>query len=318
MCTHWSWRGDAALPFEPPASRAAAGAPGAPGAQPPDPRRGARPAQRRTGVVAAHATPADRLTAAAAALRLPNVGERANEAVSALGERWLDALVRIEDHPAAGDVTGLRLHPPKAGCLPSRRDQSRRRRGLGATPSAAKGAAKAALFRAVHPERGGGSLPAPLPAQTRGVDSQACGRTATGTPAFEHDAGRGKRQKQRQKGGAVLLPLQADPESCATGGKSPARLAPARGVRPSTPRCAPPASFARCGRSLRPAPRPGARSPVRWSSSLRRARPAFDGAIPSRRCPLRCGSGFRTPPPGGLDGVPGSCRYPLRLGGTRR
>ena len=40
----------------------------------------------------------------------------------------------IEDHAAAGDVAGRRLHLPQAGSKPSRRDQSRRRRGLGATP----------------------------------------------------------------------------------------------------------------------------------------------------------------------------------------
>ena len=49
------------------------------------------------------------------ALRLPNVGELANEVESGLGERWLDTFVRIEDHTAAGDVTGRRLHPPGGG-----------------------------------------------------------------------------------------------------------------------------------------------------------------------------------------------------------
>ena len=58
----------------------------------------------------------------AEALRLPNVGELANEVESGLGERWLDAFVRIEDQP------------PGAGSWPSRRDRWRRRRGLQATP----------------------------------------------------------------------------------------------------------------------------------------------------------------------------------------
>ena len=56
-----------------------------------------------------------RLGGSAATLRLPNVGDLANEVVSGLGERWLDALARIEDPTAAGAVTGRRLHPPGGG-----------------------------------------------------------------------------------------------------------------------------------------------------------------------------------------------------------
>ena len=52
---------EAAPPFEPPASRAAAGSTGRTGAQPPDPHTGARPAQRRTAVVTADLTPAERV-----------------------------------------------------------------------------------------------------------------------------------------------------------------------------------------------------------------------------------------------------------------
>ena len=56
-------------------------------------------------MVAAHVTPADQLAAALAeALRLPNVGERANEVVSGLGEPRIAALVRLEDHPAVEDL----------------------------------------------------------------------------------------------------------------------------------------------------------------------------------------------------------------------
>ena len=51
----------------------------------------------------------------AEALRLANVGELAKEVESGLGERWLDAFVRIEHHTAAGDVAGRRLHLPQAG-----------------------------------------------------------------------------------------------------------------------------------------------------------------------------------------------------------
>ena len=65
-------------------------------------------------MVAAHVTPADQLTAAAA-LRLSNVGERANVVARGGAQQSLDASVRIEDHQPAGDVTRRRLHPPEGG-----------------------------------------------------------------------------------------------------------------------------------------------------------------------------------------------------------
>ena len=43
---------------------------------------------------------------------------------------------------------------------------------------------------------------------------------ATGTWAFEKHGVCEKRQKEQQKVGVVLLPQNADPESCATGEKS--------------------------------------------------------------------------------------------------
>ena len=109
--------------------------------------------------------------------------------------------------------------------LPSRRDHSRRRRGLVATPKAAKGAARATRLRVVHPEDGGGSLPAPFSAETRSMGERMRWPKATGPRAFEHDGVCGKWQKERQKGGFVLVLQNADPESCATGDKSDARLA---------------------------------------------------------------------------------------------
>ena len=60
VCPHWDWRGNAAPPFEPPASRAAAGSNGRTGAPPPNPRTGALLAQRRTVVVPARLTRAER------------------------------------------------------------------------------------------------------------------------------------------------------------------------------------------------------------------------------------------------------------------
>ena len=59
MCVHWDWRGEAAPPFEPPASRTAAGAAGGRGAPPPNPLIGARMAERRTVRVHVRVSPAE-------------------------------------------------------------------------------------------------------------------------------------------------------------------------------------------------------------------------------------------------------------------
>ena len=53
------WRGDAAPPFEPPASRAAAGAAGGRGRRPPNPVAGALIADRRTVMVTARVSPTE-------------------------------------------------------------------------------------------------------------------------------------------------------------------------------------------------------------------------------------------------------------------
>jgi len=69
-------------------------------------------------VVATHVTPANQAAVGAAeALRLPNVGERANAVASGLQEPRIAALVRIEDHPAAEDRPVRRLHPPAGGLV---------------------------------------------------------------------------------------------------------------------------------------------------------------------------------------------------------
>ena len=74
-------------------------------------------------------------------------------------------------------------------------------RGLGATPSAAKGAATAALFRALLPDQGRGSLPAQSP-RKRGDWGRGChARRATGTRAFEDDDACGRTAKAAAKGG---------------------------------------------------------------------------------------------------------------------
>ena len=69
-------------------------------------------------MVATHVTLANQAAVGAAeALRLPNVGERAKDAVSGLGEPRIAALLRIEEHPAVEDRAGRRLHPPEGGLV---------------------------------------------------------------------------------------------------------------------------------------------------------------------------------------------------------
>ena len=170
MCTHWSWRGDAAPPFGPPASRAAARAPGGRG-PPPDPRTGALTAQRRTVVVAARLTRADQAAfGPAEAHRLPDALEPGHEVVSGLGERWLDACVGIEGHTAAGDIAGRRPLPaaqtgskPSAGIDRAAGAGWERPRTPQISPSVSPDSG------AVDRTIGGGSLPAPLCAQKRSL-----------------------------------------------------------------------------------------------------------------------------------------------------
>ena len=94
QCVHTGlWRGEAAPPFEPPASRAAAGAAGGRGRHP---RAPAPSRSRPSGAPCRHPRPAGDQApqGLAEALRLPNVGELANEVENDRGERWLDAFVR--------------------------------------------------------------------------------------------------------------------------------------------------------------------------------------------------------------------------------
>ena len=59
--------------------------------------------------------------------------ERAHEDVSAVSELWPDILSSA-GRSAPSEASEVAPHPPRAGSKPSRRDQSRRRRGLVATP----------------------------------------------------------------------------------------------------------------------------------------------------------------------------------------
>ncbi len=86
--------------------------------------------------MAVHLDQAERVAfdQAAEALRLPNAGERASEPVSGVRELSSGLRVPFEDRAAYGGSAAGRLDPPQAGRKPSRRDHSRRRRGLQATP----------------------------------------------------------------------------------------------------------------------------------------------------------------------------------------
>ena len=100
------------------------------GAPPPDPRTGARLAEWRTVVVAVRVTRAEPAAfGEPQAHRLSNATERGHEDVTGAGRA-----VAIEDR------TGRRPPPAApAGSKPSRRDQSRRRRGAASDPRHGRG-----------------------------------------------------------------------------------------------------------------------------------------------------------------------------------
>ena len=86
--------------------------------------------QRRAVVVPRVLRVDQALVDLAEALRLPTVGERANAVASRLGERHLDAFVRIEDGPpAAGGFVafpqGCLAPKARAGSNPRHRNQVR-------------------------------------------------------------------------------------------------------------------------------------------------------------------------------------------------
>ena len=65
-------------------------------------------------MVSAHLVQAEQVAfdQAAEALRLPNAGKRAHEAVSGVRELSPDLRIRIEDRAAYGGPAGRRLDPP--------------------------------------------------------------------------------------------------------------------------------------------------------------------------------------------------------------
>ena len=163
-------------------------------------------------------------------------------AVSAAPAEWSRAKAATR---LAARRKGAAISPEK----PSRRDQSRRRRGLGATLNMRRPALQAPGFGAVDPWIGGGSLPAPLFAPGRRVRFGSMRANRNGamelleTPCAE-SVGQAAGQ-----GGCCPCPVRKRP------GERPRKrdsYSREPGARSSTARCARSASIARCGRSFRP------------------------------------------------------------------
>lgn len=147
LCTQRDWRGEAAPPFEPPASRAAAGAPDDRGRSPGRSPRPPAPARaRRSGAV----------------LWSPPTSPRSSRSPSTRRRRPSTSASRTapptEAPPAAAWTRRRR------GRKPSRRDLSRQRRGLGAPPTMKQPALQAPGFwDAERPFGGGRSQPHSTP-----------------------------------------------------------------------------------------------------------------------------------------------------------
>ena len=130
------WRGGLRLPFEPPGSRAAAGAPDDRGRSPRTPA--AVPAWRSGAPLWSPPTPR-RQTSSPPPRRRPSgsptsgSGPTRSSAASVSGPSMLPSASRTIRRPVTSPAAASTR--PKAGCSPSRRDPSRRRRGLGATPN---------------------------------------------------------------------------------------------------------------------------------------------------------------------------------------
>ena len=295
-------------PLRTPGSRAAAGAPDARGRQPPNPRTGARLAQRRTAVVATHVTLANQAAVGAAeALLLPNVGERANDAVSGLGEPRIAALDRIEDHPAAGDVTGSRLPPPTGGLLAFPQGSLAPQARAGSDPESGK--------------RGGNSRPWP------GRPSGGW-RGVTPSPTTRKNAGRGFAGLRAKRNGVTGFRqrrwMREAAKAAAKGGCCP--LAATRRPRKLRNRRQKPCPARRCRRQILAGPvSRGSRAPPGAGDRSGRD-PCRRASRPSRGHPDGGGTGRRTQVRYVPDAAPrradrdpgprrrGSCRYPLRPG----
>ena len=129
------WRGGLRPPSEPPVSRAAAGAPDARGRRPRTPA--AAPAWRSGAPL--WSPPTSRRQTSSPPQRRPSgsptsgSGPTRSRPASVTGASMLLSASRTTRRPVTSSAAASTR--PRAGCWPSRRDESRRRRGLGATPN---------------------------------------------------------------------------------------------------------------------------------------------------------------------------------------
>ena len=141
------------------------------------------------------------------------------------------------------------LHPPHRRVEPSRRDHSRRRRGLGATRTMKQPALQAPGFGAVDRTIGGGSLSAPPFRPTKESGIRRYARKPQRGPTSPASPPGGIESKEvRKKGGSDLCSYESGPECDPGEGKQLTGI----GGRSSTAKCACRATIAGCGRSFRP------------------------------------------------------------------
>ena len=186
QCVHTViWRGGLRPPSEPPVSRAAAGASSGRGLLPPNPRTGAL--SQRSGVLLWPPTLHTR-TKPPTAWRRPSGSPPSGSGPtrpSAASERvgsppWSASRItrRSKTWRTAASTR------PRADSWPSRRDGSRRRRGLGVTPGTAGKSAGKFGRRGRFSEGKGGVLPAPHSARMRRAEVAAAPPKRNGANGF--------------------------------------------------------------------------------------------------------------------------------------
>ena len=156
------WRGWRRPPSEPPVSRAAAGASSGRGLLPPNPRTGAL--SQRSGAPLWSPASSTRTRPSSASRRPsgsppPGSGPTRPSAASERAGSPLWSASRTTRRSKTWRTAASTR--PTAGSSPSRRDTSRRRRGLGVTRTRGECVTHATRFRAAFPVEKGGSLPAP-------------------------------------------------------------------------------------------------------------------------------------------------------------
>ena len=289
MSIHWCWRGGRRPPSEPPVSRAA---PGAADGRGPSPRTPA-PAPAPSSGAPLWSPASRRWTRPSSTWRRPSgsppsgSGPTRSPAASGSGTSMPSSASR----PA---------RPPRADSWPSRRDASRRRRGLGATPgTVTRSEHKSGLRGRVSGGKGG---VAPSPAlrpkaeggsRRQAVETQRGQRVPTTAATERHE------RKYAHKG----VPTSAHPK--AAPGTTPASLAGRSRAWPATPQR--PAIPASCRRRLAGPPVGRRRGdPDRGGPGSRSSVPSVPSAAPPG--PPR-GPGARRPVRSKVVYVPGAAPF---------